>query len=154
LKEAHGVEETKEYPYTPEHVHDYYGRTSVDMDHFHTFIGSTAVQTYVAGGHVHNYANETRVAMDHIHLMNGTTGTQVPVLMGHVHQMAGTTNVQSNHSHTYDVYTGYQRSPRNVRRPRLFQATSAGDKAESGAAPERKRPRLRLPFRNPSSGQK
>lgn len=147
------MEERKEYPNTPDHVHDYYGRTSVDNDHFHTFVGSTALTQYVVGGHVHNYANETRVAQNHTHIMNGTSGPMIPVLMGHVHRIGGTTMVNENHSHTYDLHTGYQRPPRNVRRPGV-QATEAGAKKESETAVERQHPRLRLRFRNPSSEKK
>jgi len=152
-------EEKKEYPNTPDHVHDYYGRTSVNMDHFHTFTGSTAVQESVPGGHVHSYANETRVAMNHTHLMNGTSSPQVPVVLGHVHRLSGTTSMAENHTHTYDLYTGYQRPPRNVRRPRLFslgEESKEETKAE-GDQPSRRRPRLRLEKRkpiNPQSEQK
>jgi len=147
------VEERKEYPYTPDHVHDYFGRTSVDLDHFHTFVGSTAVTQYVAGGHVHSYASETRVAQNHTHIMNGTSGIEVPVLMGHLHQLGGTTTVNNNHSHTYDLYTGYPRAPRNVKRQGV-QATGAADKTGSGETSEKRRPRFKLRFRSPSSEQK
>lgn len=149
------MEERREYPYTPEHVHDYFGRTSVNMDHFHTFVGSTAVQQNVAGGHVHNYANETRVTENHTHIMNGTSGLPVPVLLGHVHEIAGTTTVSDNHTHTYNVHTGYQRPPRNVRRPRPF-GVRAEAKAEGKEEPAKRRPRLRFLKKdsNPSSEEK
>lgn len=141
------MEERREYPHTPEHVHDYFGRTSVDMDHFHTFVGSTAVQQYVAGGHVHSYANDTRVAMNHTHLMSGTSGLPMPVLLGHVHQIAGTTSVADSHTHTYDLHTGYQRPPRNLRRRRSLEAKSAEPEKE-GEAPQLRRPRQRFTKRH------
>lgn len=128
------------------HVHDYYGRTSVDRGHFHTFVGSTATETPVANGHVHNYANETRVAENHTHLMTGTGGLQVAVLMGHVHRLQGATTVNDNHSHTYEVYTGYQRPPRNQRR----RGWPAGVQANAAEEETSDRPRRRFRFRNPS----
>lgn len=149
------MEDFRDYPQA-EHVHDYFGRTSVDMGHFHTFTGSTMVQQPAVGGHVHNYANETREAENHIHIMRGTTGVPIPVLLGHVHQLAGITEVADNHTHSYDVYSGYQRSPRNRRRPRPVQAESVAEKEE---APAQRRPLFRFPKReakapNPPSDEK
>lgn len=140
------MEEKREYPQAP-HVHDYFGRTSVDDGHFHTFTGATMEQVPAVGGHVHNYANETRVAENHTHIMRGTSGLPIPVLLGHVHQLAGVTEVANNHSHSYDVYTGYQRPQRNVRRPR-FKAEAVAENAENKEeTPPRRRPRFRF-FRN------
>lgn len=146
------MEDKRENPQAP-HVHDYFGRTSVDDGHFHTFTGATMEQVSAVGGHVHNYANETRVAQNHTHIMRGTSGLPIPVLLGHVHQLAGVTEVADNHSHSYDVYTGYQRPQRNVRRPR-FTADATAEKNEE--APPQRRPRLRF-FRrepNPPSDEK
>lgn len=146
------MEERREYPQT-QHVHDCFGRTSVDDGHFHTYTGSTMVQQPAVGGHVHNYANETREAENHVHIMRGTSGTPIAVLLGHVHQLAGVTEVADNHTHSYDVYTGYQRAPRNVRHPRPYQAESVEENKE---APAERRPRFRFPRRdpNPSSDEK
>lgn len=135
-----------------QHVHDYFGRTSVNRGHFHTFTGSTNVETYVANGHTHNYANETRVADNHIHRMNGVSSLSVPVMMGHVHRLQGTTTVDDDHSHTYDLYTGYPRAPRNVRRGRFFGSFSA--KEEGGEAVSPLRPRRRLRVRNRQDAEK
>ncbi len=147
------MEEKREIPTTPDHVHDYFGRTSVTNGHFHTFVGSEDVQQYVPGGHVHNYANETREADNHTHIMRGTSGLPIPVLLGHVDQLAGTTEMADNHAHTYDLYSGYQRAPRNVRRFRPFRTESVGEAKE---APAERRPRFRFPRReaNSSSDQK
>ncbi len=131
-----------------EHVHDYFGRTSVNQDHFHTFVGTTSTESVVVDGHVHSFANETREARGHTHLMNGTTGRNVAVLMGHVHQMAGATTVNAGHSHTFDLFTGYQRPPRNQRKPRI-----TGVVGEKQATRERRRLRPRSPFRNPTEKQ-
>jgi hypothetical protein len=51
------------------------------------------------------------------------------------------------------VYTGYQRAPRNVRRPRPMHAESATENKE---APAERRPRFRFGRRdpNPPSDQK
>jgi hypothetical protein len=147
------VEEKKEVTaQQAQHVHDYFGRTSIHRGHFHTFTGSTNIETAVVNGHVHNYANETRPAEGHIHRMNGVSSVQIPVMMGHVHRLQGTTTVDDNHSHTYDLYTGYQRAPRNVRRGRFFGPFSM--RQEEGAeAEERPRPRLRLRAKNPPTGE-
>jgi len=42
-----------------EHVHDYYGRTTMDLDHFHTFDGTTGLNYEAGRDHVHRFANET-----------------------------------------------------------------------------------------------
>lgn len=128
------------------HLHDYYGRTSVDRGHFHTFVGSTDTETPVANGHVHNYANETRVAENHTHLMTGTSGLQVSVLMGHVHRLSGRTTVNDNHSHSYEVFTGYQRPPRNVRR----RGWPAGVQVNAEQEGTEVKPRSRFRFRKPT----
>ncbi|MGE5580098.1 MAG: YmaF family protein [Bacillota bacterium] len=143
------MEDRREFP----HVHDYFGRTSVDDGHFHTFTGATMEQVPAVGGHVHNYANETRVAENHTHIMRGTSGLPIPVLLGHVHQLAGVTEIADNHSHSYDVYTGYQRPQRNVRRPRFTADAVAENKEE---APQGRRPRFRFPRResSPTSDEK
>lgn len=60
-----GVEK-KEYtdPSAPrEHVHDYYGRTTMDLDHFHTFDGTTGLDYEIGLDHVHRFANVTSRAM-------------------------------------------------------------------------------------------
>ncbi len=140
-----------------QHVHDYYGRTSVDRGHFHTFTGSTNVQTVVAGGHVHEYANMTRVAENHVHRMNGVSSVMIPVMMGHVHRLQGTTTVDDNHSHVYDIYTGSQRMPRNVRRGRFFGPFSARaqePETEGAEAQKEPRPRRRPRVRNPEADEK
>lgn len=144
------MEESKEVAANPagQHVHDYFGRTSVDRGHFHTFTGSTSVETVVVNGHVHNYANETRAAEGHIHRMNGVSSVQTPVMMGHVHRLQGTTTVDDNHSHVYDVYTGYQRAPRNVRRGRFFGPFSVKEAKEAEAGDDAEKPRLRLRLRS------
>lgn len=135
-----------------QHVHDYFGRTSVDRGHFHTFTGSTNTQTVVTGGHAHEYANVTRVAENHVHRMNGISSVQVPVMLGHVHRLQGTTTVDDNHSHTYDLYTGLPRAPRNVRRGRFFGPFSA--KAEGAEPREEPRPRRRLRVRKTEADEK
>lgn len=134
-----------------EHVHDYFGRTSVDLGHFHTFTGSTGVQTFEASGHVHSFANDTRVARNHTHRMFGTSSIQMPTPMvaGHVHQIQGKTSEEEGHTHTFDVYTGYERPPRNVRR-RLARALST-DQPDTEEKPKRK---LRSPFRRRLSDEK
>jgi len=136
------VEEKTDFPQAP-HVHDYSGRTSVDMGHFHNFSGATMVSQTAVGGHVHGYAGETLPAENHTHIMRGTSGLPISVLLGHVHQMAGVTEVTNNHTHSYDLYTGYQRAPRNVRRPRLVKFLSSEENQE---APEVRRPRFRFHF--------
>lgn len=135
-----------------QHVHDCFGRTSVDRGHFHTFTGSTNVETLVVNGHVHNYANETRVAENHVHRMNGVSSVQIPVMMGHAHRLQGTTTIDDGHSHVYDLYTGHQRAPRNVRRGRFFGPFSVKD-ATGGEAPEQPRPRRRLRAKTPPTGE-
>ncbi|HHX27844.1 MAG: YmaF family protein [Bacillota bacterium] len=135
-----------------QHVHDYFGRTSVDRGHFHTFTGSTNVQTVVVGGHAHEYANVTRVAENHVHRMHGVSSVQMPVMMGHVHRLQGTTTVDDNHSHVYDVYTGLQRVPRNVRRGRFFGPFRL--KAEGAEPPEEPRPRRKSRVRTPEADEK
>lgn len=141
--------ENKQVTTGPLHVHDYYGRTSVDHDHFHTFVGSTETQVQVGEGHVHRYASETRVAMNHTHILSGNSTLPIPARMGHFHQLQGTTTVNDGHSHTYDLYTGYQRAPRNRRRRRPMSAMEAP--SDEKGAPQQRRPFMRPPFfRNPS----
>ncbi|HHY75504.1 MAG TPA: hypothetical protein GX500_01825 [Firmicutes bacterium] len=136
----------------PQHVHDFFGRTSVDRGHFHTFTGSTNIQTVVAGGHAHEYAAETRVAANHTHRLNGLSSIEMPVMMGHVHRLQGTTTVDDNHSHTYDIYTGLPRAPRNVRRGRFFGPFSI--RGEGAEAQKEPRPLRRLRFRKTEAGEK
>jgi len=138
------VEEKHEFPTEEKerHVHDYNGRTSVDRGHFHTFAGSTGLDTSAAGGHIHDYASETRPAENHTHRLLGITGLEMPLMFGHTHKLEGTTSVEENHSHTYDLYSNHQRLPRNVKRGK-FLGPFAAKLAAGGRTQRKLRPRLR-----------
>ncbi len=113
-----------------EHVHDYYGRTTMDSDHFHTFEGTTGLNYETGLDHVHRFANETSRAHGHTHRMDGNTSRQIPAFWGHIHQIAGVTSFDEGHTHRFDVLSGGPHRPRN-RRPRLVRLFKASSNQES-----------------------
>ncbi len=139
-----GVEK-KEYtdPSAPrEHVHDYYGRTTMDLDHFHTFDGTTGLDYEIGLDHVHRFANVTSRAHGHTHRMDGNTSRQIPAFWGHIHQIAGITSFDDGHTHRFDVLSGGPHRPRN-RRPRLISLFRASSDQESQLEKQSAAPKLR-----------
>lgn len=102
------------------HVHDFYGRTTLEFNHYHEFYDTTGTQRNVEGGHIHRYSTQTSRAHDHIHTILDNTGLQVPTFFGHVHQIQGVTSVNAGHSHRYNLYGCYPRAPRGTN-PRSVQ---------------------------------
>jgi hypothetical protein len=128
-----------------EHVHDYYGRTTMDLDHFHTFDGTTGLNYETGRDHVHRFANETSRAHGHTHRMHGNSSRQIPAFWGHVHQIAGITSFDDGHTHRFDVLSGLPHRPRS-KRPRLvrlFRASSRDQEAQSENQPATPGPRRR-----------
>ncbi|QUL98807.1 MAG: hypothetical protein IMF26_01625 [Candidatus Fermentithermobacillus carboniphilus] len=125
------------------HVHDYWGRTSTEQDHFHTFEGTTGLDTPVDGDHVHRFANETSRAHGHTHRMAGTTSHQIPAFPGHVHRIQGLTTFDEGHAHTFDVQSSHPHRPR-TRRPRLAGVQEKPDEPERS-----RRALLRISLRKP-----
>ncbi|MBE3519300.1 MAG: hypothetical protein IMW97_03235 [Firmicutes bacterium] len=139
-----------------EHVHNYRGRTSSDMEHYHTFADVTGAPVSTNENHVHDYATETSVVRDHSHRITGTSGMQIRAPLGHVHRIQGLTSYAHGHAHSYDVYTGRPRSPMRMstlaaeKRARENEVPApAGGKDEDRSGPPKTRfGRL---FRKPSS---
>lgn len=117
-----------------DHVHDYWGRTSTELDHFHTFDGTTGLQHYIDSDHVHRYATQTSMAHGHTHRMEGNTGKEIPTFAGHVHQIQGLTSYDEGHAHTYDVATTGPRRPRTGRQwtPEAKFSKESGSKKSKG----------------------
>ncbi|HHY35619.1 MAG TPA: hypothetical protein GX510_08335 [Firmicutes bacterium] len=101
--------------YRREHIHNYRGRTSTEMGHYHTFADVTGAPVFTNENHVHDYATETSVTQDHSHRITGTSEMQTRAPLGHVHRIQGLTSYAHGHSHSYDVYTGRPRSPMRMR---------------------------------------
>ncbi len=138
------------------HVHNYYGRTTADLDHFHVFEGTTGLNYETGPGHIHRFGNETSRAHSHTHRMYGNSSQQVPTFWGHVHQIAGVTTFEDGHTHRFDVLTGPAHKPR-TRRPRLMSSSGAlpenqGEQLRHQATSPRRRRRLFL--KTNSSSQK
>ena len=93
------------------HVHDFYGRTTLDFNHYHEFYDATGTQSNVEGGHIHRYSTQTSRAHDHIHTMLDDTSLQLPTFFGHVHQIQGVTSVNNGHSHRYNLYAAIPERP-------------------------------------------
>lgn len=113
-----------------EHVHNYYGRTTMDLDHFHVFEGTTGVNYEIGPGHVHRFGNETSRAHGHTHRMYGNSSQPIPVFWGHVHQIAGVTTFEDGHTHRFDVLSNPAHKPRS-RRPRLMNLFGTRAKEQS-----------------------
>jgi hypothetical protein len=122
------------------HVHDFYGRTTLDFNHYHEFYDATGTQSNVEGGHIHRYSTQTSRAHDHIHTMLDDTSLQLPTFFGHVHQIQGVTSVNNGHSHRYNLYSCYPRAPRGTN-PRSVEAREnpgPGEMLEEGDVQPRK----------------
>lgn len=142
--------------YRREHVHNYRGRTSTDMEHYHTFADVTGAPIFTNENHVHDYATETSVVQDHSHRITGTSGMQIRAPLGHVHRIQGLTSYAHGHAHSYDIYTGRPRSPARMRTLSREKELEPGE-AQQGASSkdegheEPAKAPLRRPFRKPSS---
>lgn len=145
----HQTEDMPEQTLGPEHVHNYFGRTSVEQDHFHVFEGTTGSNMAGEAAHAHRFASETSEAFGHTHKMEGMSSEPVSALLGHVHHIQGTTTFSEGHAHSFSVLTGHPRRPRNKRR-RLLSPPEHEDQ-EDGAKP---RLHFRSRFRNRSSWKK
>jgi len=136
-----------------QHVHHYYGRTTMDLDHFHVFDGTTGLDYEIGQGHVHRFGNETSRAHSHTHRMHGNTSQQIMTFWGHVHQIAGMTSFDDGHTHRFDVYSGTPTRPRS-RRPRLMSSHRTLPRGEGSEIRQQSAsPRRRL-FRKVSSSSR